>query len=152
MKRIFFLILFSLTLISCSEKKQNVYKVTLVNFNIGIVLKKNHLYLKEYKRYLTIFSKKNEELESIKLMEDNGTGANSYLYQDKNNYIIIDCDGSWYSIDKKKGNISLIGNFWLKEPPKNYLGTFMLTSDSNKINFVKQEEVKLSDIYKYGGG
>lgn len=86
------------------------------------------------------------------LKEDNGTGANSYLYETAKEYILIDCDGSWFSINKEKENINLLGTFWLKPPPKNYLGTFILTSTKKRVNFVREEKVDLNDIYKYGGG
>lgn len=122
------------------------------NFNIEMKLEKNHSYLREYKRTLIILSKDNNELKTINLKEDNGTGANSYLYEDTDVYIIIDCDGSWYSISKKSGKLSFIGNHWLKSPPRKYLGTFLLTSTANKVVFVKQKNIILSDIYKYGGG
>lgn len=148
MVRMYLIILF---LVSCGKNDKNTYKMSVKNFNIEMSLKRNHLFLREYKRDL-IISKSNEKLESIKLKEDNGTGANSYLYEDETNYIIIDCDGSWYSINKKTGNISLIGRFWLKSPPKNYVGTFILTNTSNKVNFIKEKNINLNDIYKYGGG
>ena len=152
MARIYYLGLLFFILFSCDNSKQDIYKLSVTNFNIEMKLKKNNSFLREYKRYLVISSKDNEELESVLLKDDNGTGANSYLYEDTEKYIIIDCDGSWYSINKKTGDLNLIGNFWLKNPPKNYLGTFMLASNNKKVNFIKQEKIKLNDIYKYGGG
>lgn len=151
MIRIYLILLFFI-LVSCGKNDNNGYKMSVKNFNIEMSLKRNHLFLREYKRDLIISSKDNEELKKINLKEDNGTGANSYLYENEEEYIIIDCDGSWYSINKKTGNINLIGNFWLKSPPENYLGTFVLKSPSNKVNFIKEKNIKLNDIYKYGGG
>lgn len=152
MTRIYYLGLIFFILFSCDKSKQEVYKLPLTNFNIEMKLEKNNSFLREYKRYLVISSRDNSELESVRLKDDNGTGANSYLYEDEENYIIIDCDGTWYSINKKTGDLNLIGNFWLKNPPKNYIGTFKLISSSKKVNFIKQENIKLVDIYKYGGG
>ncbi|GEM_PF-3509719 len=152
MTRIYYLSLLFFILLSCEKSKQDVYKLSVINFNIEMKLEKNNSFLREYKRYLVISSKDNNELESVRLKDDNGTGANSYLYEDVENYIIIDCDGTWYSVNKKTGDLHLIGNFWLKNPPKNYLGTFILTSSNKKVNFIKQEKIKLNDIYKYGGG
>lgn len=151
MARIYLGLLFFI-LFSCDKNKHDVYKLPVANFNIEMKLEKNNSFLREYKRYLVISSKGNNELESVMLKDDNGTGANSYLYEDVENYIIIDCDGAWYSINKKTGDLNLIGNFWLKNPPKNYLGTFMLESSNKKVNFIKQEKIELNDIYKYGGG
>jgi len=151
MARIYLGLLFFI-LFSCDKSKQDVYKLSVTNFNIEMKLEKNNSFLREYKRYLVISSKDNNELESVMLKDDNGTGANSYLYEDVENYIIIDCDGTWYSVNKKTGDLNLIGNFWLKNPPKNYLGTFMLESSNKKVIFIKQEKIELNDIYKYGGG
>lgn len=152
MTRTNYLILLFLILVSCNKKDQNIYSMPVKNFNIEMLIEKNHLFLREYKRHLIISSKDNEELKSLRLKDDNGTGANSYLFEDEKNYIVIDCDGSWYFIDKKTGKINLTENFWMKSPPKNYLGTFLLTSTSNKIIFVKEKNIKSEDIYKYGGG
>ncbi|UKB85393.1 hypothetical protein LF887_07160 [Chryseobacterium sp. MEBOG06] len=150
MLRIYYILLVFI-LLHCSEKK-DIYKIPLSSFNVGISLTKNHLFLREYKRYLVISSKENNELESLRLKDDNGTGANSYLYDAGERYIIIDCDGTWYSIDKESGRINLIGKFWMKLPPTTYLGTFSLTSTKHKVKFIKEENIKLNDIYKYGGG
>ncbi|VFB03542.1 Uncharacterised protein [Chryseobacterium taihuense] len=135
-------------LISCS-KEENTFKFNFSNYIINISLKKNHQFLREYQRYLTITSTDGTKLSSIELKEDIGTGANSYLFEKANDYILIDCDGNWYSINKKNGAINLLGNFFGKKLPDNYLGTFVI--DGNKIIFKKQQNLNLKDIYVFGG-
>lgn len=150
MGRICKIILF-LLLISCNKNK-HVYKIPLTKVDVGIALQENHLFLREYKRFLVTYSKENTELESVRLTDDNGSGANSYIYDNGNAYIIIDCNSSWYSVDKETGGISLIGSFWLQSPPDNYLGTFLLTSSMKEVRFMKEKNINFSEMYKYGGG
>ena len=40
----------------------------------------------------------------------------------------------------------------MKDPPKNYMGTFILNSKKNKVEFIKENDIQLKDIYIYGGG
>lgn len=151
MKKIIYILLCCF-LISCSSKEDNIYELYTSNFTINISLEKNHQFLREYKRFLKIISKDGTKLSSIDLQQDVGTGASSYLYDNSNNYILVDCNGNWYSINKKSGHIILLGNYWQKKIPYHYLGTFLLERNSNKIIFKKQKNITLQDIYIYGGG
>lgn len=144
----------SFILLSCigNESTKSIYNLITPNFTISISLKKSHQFLREYKRSLTIVSSNNSKISSIELQSDIGTGANSYLYDQITNFLLIDCNGNWYSIDKKNGDVSLIGNFWGKKNSDYYLGTFLLEHKDSKIKFIKQQNLTLEDIYVYGGG
>jgi len=154
MKKITYYIIVGFILFSCAKEKviENNYKLNTPNYILSLSLKKNHQFLREYKRFLKIISPINSEVISIELQSDIGTGANSYLYEDAKSFILVDCNGNWYSINKKNGSIILIGNFWKKKIPYNYLGTFLLEKNDHKIKFKKQKNIALEDIYVYGGG
>jgi hypothetical protein len=147
MKKYFIFLIFAL--ISCDKKTECEGKISLNNIKIKI--EKSNPILREYDRYLLITCNK-ETICEIKIQGDIGTGAKSYLYDNGNSYILIDCDSSWYIINKNEGKVTLKGKFWMKIPPQNYVGTFVLSSSKNKVEFVKEKDLQTKDIYIYGGG
>lgn len=135
--------------ISCDKKIECRGNISLNNITIRI--EKSNPILREYDRYLTINCNK-EDIYEIKIQGDIGIGSKSYLYDNGNFFILIDCDSSWYTINKNDGQVTLTGKFWMKTPPENYLGTFVLSSRNKKIEFIKEKNIKTKDIYIYGGG
>lgn len=136
-------------LISCGKKIECEDNISVNNITIRI--EKSNPILREYDRYLTINCSKGD-IDEIKIQGDIGVGAKSYLYDNSNFFTLIDCDSSWYTINKSDGQVTLIGKFWMKAPPENYLGTFVLSSRNNKVEFIKEKNIKANDIYMYGGG
>jgi len=136
-------------LISCDKKIECGGKIGLNNITIRI--EKSNPILREYDRYLAIHCNK-EDIYEIKIQGDIGTGAKSYLYDNGIFFTLIDCDSSWYTINKNDGRVTLTGKFWMKAPPENYLGTFVLSSRSKKVEFIKEKNIKTKEIYIYGGG
>ncbi|OUL61683.1 hypothetical protein [Flavobacterium sp. AJR] len=147
MKKYFIFLI--LTFISCEKKIECEGKIGLKNIKIKI--EKSNPILREYDRYLLITCNK-ENIYEIKIQGDIGTGAKSYLYNNGNSYVLIDCDSSWYIINKNDGTVTLKGKFWMKIPPQNYIGTFVLGSMKKKVEFVKEKDIQTKDIYMYGGG
>ncbi|RKR09274.1 hypothetical protein C8C83_0894 [Flavobacterium sp. 90] len=145
-KHIIFLIV---VFISCNKKVECEGKINPNNITIRI--EKSNPILKEYDRYLIVTCNK-EDIYEIKIKEDIGSGAKSYLYDNDNFFTLIDCDSSWYLINKKDGEVTLTGKFWMKVPPKNYIGTFMINSRKKKVDFVKEKNIQTKNIYIYGGG
>jgi hypothetical protein len=145
-KCIMFLIV---VLISCNKKSECEGAINLNN--IAIRIEKSNPILREYDRYLIITCNK-EDIYEIKIQGDIGMGAKSYLYENDNFFTLIDCDSSWYLIGKNDGKVTLTGKFWMKVPPQNYIGTFVLSSGKKKIEFVKEKNIQTKDIYVYGGG
>ncbi|WP_166923958.1 hypothetical protein [Flavobacterium poyangense] len=144
-----YIVLLIILFISCNKKVECEGKINLSNIKIRI--QKSNPVLREYDRYLIITCNK-EDIYETKIKGDIGTGAKSYLYDNGNSFTLIDCDSSWYFINKDDGIITLKGKFWMKTPPVNYIGTFILSSRNNKVEFVKEKNIQTKDIYIYGGG
>lgn len=140
---------FILLYISCDYNNKCSEKIDFNN--IHIELKKNNALLREYKRFL-IISCKDNVLDKVELQSDIGNGVKTYLYDTELNYIVIDCNSNWYTINKKNGKINYLGEFWMKPTPKKYLGTYVLFSNKKNVEFIIEKNINLKDVYKYGGG
>lgn len=112
----------------------------------SILIKKvdRHPYLKNHGRKLIvksgmIFNHK------IDLYGDPGEGCNSYLSENDSSFILVDCNGEWYSIDKTKGKINRLGWNWNKDFPEKFVGVFK--SVDGEIYYELSE--KFNDIYKF---
>lgn len=44
------------------------------------------------------------------------------------------------------------GKFWMKIPPQNYIGTFLISTSKNKVEFIKEKDLQTKDICIYGDG
>ena len=55
---------------------------------------------------------------------DGGFGCDAHLFERDDQFVLIDCQGQWYGIEKNTGQIDRLGWNWKEEPPENYLGVF----------------------------
>ncbi len=143
MKNFLFLPFFFL--ISC---KENVSR-KLTASDIRIELEKNNPFLSEFKRTLEVNVDGDSEQAELKF--DSGSGCNSYLFEEENRFIITDCDGTWYTIDKSTHKISPLGRYWRKLPKAKYVCTYVISKKLRKTIIVKEKDINLDLMYLYGG-
>jgi hypothetical protein len=106
-----------------------------------------HPFLVDHSKKLVIKNNSGEIIDKVKLYSDPGSGCNSYLYENDEIFILIECNGQWYSIEKKNGEIKNLGWNWLKETPENLIGTFIRSSELSTYELIKGKT--LPGLYKY---
>src|SRR4030042_3259507 len=106
MKKTYFIlmIILMINIISCSSYSIEKESITVKKVN-------QHPLLKDHDRQLVV--KTNKIFNKKKtLYSDPGDGCNSCLCENDSSFILIDCNGEWYSIDKLSGKIKDIGWRW----------------------------------------
>ena len=122
---------------SCSNNQINKDSILIKKIN-------QHPYLEDHNRQLIV--KKNKFFKiKIELYSDNGEGCSTYLSENDSTFIIVDCNGRWYSIDKNNGSILNLGWHWKEELPQKFVGVFK--SQKNKEFYFLSNEIE--EIYKY---
>lgn len=152
LKRTFLILLFIISFVGCKNKTTDEQMGRINIDSIEILLRENHPTLREFKRILVVKNKNNIIISEVLLQNDIGRGCNGYLFNENESFLFIDCNSNWYRISKKNGEINLIGQFWMKDVPEKYIGTYKLSSKMNKVVFEKEKFLKKSEIYLYGGG
>jgi len=140
MKSIPLIIIIALLFFGCAKEKLEWKSVKIVSAD-------NHPFLIDHNRKLIISNRDKKELDSAKLYSDPGEGCNSYLFEKKSNFILVDCNGSWFDIDKKNGKINPEVWKWKKSLPKNYIGTFIYKD--GKYEMIKEKSLSIENVYKY---
>lgn len=149
MKKYFiYIILISLF---CCSKRHNIEPILIS------VEPSNNMSFFGYKdeRYLKTYRSDKKLLDEVKLKDNVDSFAKAFLFKPNDNYILIDCNGIWYYIDYKTGNISKNSDYdpWIKKKlPANYIGTFMQQKTRNTYFLKKEEKIDKKEVYKYGGG
>ena len=140
MKKIPLVILIAVLFFSCVKEKLELKSIKIVGIN-------NHTFLIDHNRKLIISDRNKKELDTAKLYSDSGEGCNSYLFESGSNFILVDCNGSWFEIDKENGKINLEAWKWKKSLPQNYIGTFIY--ENGKYKMTKEKSLSIEKIYKY---
>lgn len=123
--------------VSCSQKLIDKDSIYIKKVNL-------HPFLKDHDRRLLI--KVNDSfIDSIDLYIDPGEGCNAYLSENSKVFILIDCNGDWFSIDKKTGKISYMGWKWKTDFTDTFVGVFKNYEEGIYYKIAK----KKSEIYKF---
>lgn len=142
MKNLMIAIISLLFSISCSTKNAIETK------SIQIERIEQHPFLVDHCKQLNIYNRDGILIDKVKIYCDSGVGCNSYLFDTYKTYTIIDCNGSWYSIDKRTGKIAMDGWKWEDEIPAKYVGTFV-RDQTNGPNKLIEQEITKKDIYQF---
>jgi len=110
---------------------------------------KQHPFLVDHCKKLTVFDELNNILDEIEMYCDPGEGCNSYLFDTKKTFTVIDCNGQWYLINKKTGKISTEEWEWEKALPTIYLGTFVREKGAERYSIVIEPRISIRKIYKF---
>ena len=149
MKSYFLFTLFIIILLSCSKTKE--VKKLLITVEPS---DNKSLFYQRDARYLKIYDENKDLIDEVRLQDNVDSKAKSFLFKPSINYILIDCNGVWYSIDYKTGIISKDPNYdpWIKKDlPSNYIGTY-IRYETKRIYFLEKEmQVNKKDVYIYGG-
>ena len=146
-----YLLLFPLFVSCMSLQKQDTFPLE----NIKVVVNDPHPFLRDHFRQLQTVDKKGNVIDFDSLYPDTGRGTSTFLFLDSNAYIVIDCNGTWFSIDKSNGQITDLGWLWEETLPTKYYGEFVYTGKDYVLE--KRDSVKPADVYihkdpgKYGG-
>lgn len=115
--------------------------------NIEIVKIEKHPFLVDHKKLLRI-QYNDRILSQEKMFVDPGAGCISFLFEEKSEFILIECNGNWYSISKQKGKIKSIGWYWEKDLPSNYVGRYV-RGVADKYEFIPESKISKESVYQY---
>jgi len=127
-------------LLSCENKNIN-------KDSIKLIVSGKHQFLKDHNKQLITVDKTGKKIDDVNLYADSGDGCNSYLFENNSNFVVIDCNGSWFTIEKESGKINSEKWEWKKKLPKKYIGTYKF--DSNEYRLIKENSIQIDNIYKF---
>ena len=123
----------------------HTYNSAITPEDIQVLKIKKHPLLVDYTKLLRITQEGNI-LDEEPMFQDPGAGCPSSLFEEEEAYILIECNGFWYSIDKQKGKITVLGWKWEAPLPKHYLGTFMRSYEA-PYTLIQQATIQPTDVY-----
>lgn len=141
--RIFYLVVFSLTMVNCKPNANNV------PFEIQIVKIKQHPFLVDHCKQLTTVNTKGEIVDTMSIYCDPGTGCISILLDSKRDFILVDCNSQCYNINKKNGTIERGNERLTSIDTDKMLGTFVNIEGSSQYVFVQGKTFEEEEIFKY---
>lgn len=116
--------------------------------SIRIIRVHQHPFLGDHDRALIIVDKNGTIVNKVELYPDSGSGCAAYLFDSDNHYILIDCNGQWFTVDKQTGTLNKNEWQWRKKMPDIRLGRFVLDKDS-VYAFSSGRNFQESDVYTY---
>lgn len=128
---------------SCSNDNQiDIDSILIVKVN-------QHPTLIDHERKLMTINKNGLTIDELLLYPDSGDGCNSFVFDNGKSYILIDCNGQWFSINKENGQLTNEGWKWQEALPPIQLGVFTLGGNSTKYKFMIGDSSTLLDVYNY---
>lgn len=115
--------------------------------SIKVIPVNQRAYVNEHCRKLLIQNKKGHIVDEETLFCDPNASCNSSLFDTDATFTLIDCNGQWYLIDKRTGNLEKTGRKWQTELPENYLGTYKNGHDSTQYQFISEENISAAKVY-----
>jgi hypothetical protein len=141
--RILLTLLIFIHLDSCSNVGQ-------IDINCIKIIKTNqHPFLRDHDRKLITVDKNQKTINESRIYSDSGDGCESYLFDSDSKYILVDCNGQWFSIDKLTGTIKNDGWKWNNKLPDNCLGKFQTTDNDSVYHYSRETNFQTNDVYKY---
>jgi hypothetical protein len=117
--------------------------------SIQIVRFNQHPWFIDHDRKLVTLDNKGEIIDELKIYPDSGAGCNSYIFDAVGRYILIDCNGQWFSIEKSTGQIKNDGWKWWKPLPSHQLGVLRRQDKEVNYKLVVEKKTSMRDVYKY---
>lgn len=103
---------------SCLSKLDSIDKNSIL-----IKIINQHPFLIDHGRALLI-KKDDIIIDKVELYGDPGEGCNAYLSENDSSFVLVDCNGEWYSILKSTGKIKDLGWKWKAKLPERFIGVF----------------------------
>jgi hypothetical protein len=151
MKRFYTLNTVLLTiLIFCSCDKECL-KVTKNNIKVYPM---NSLFKTEHIKYISILNNSQEEVDFVKLRQNVDYRCNSVLFENDKYFVITECDGRFYKIDKICASFCLMNENEFNFNDYKYIGIYKFSHKSNKYEFYNDLISKSligNEIFRFGG-
>jgi hypothetical protein len=130
---------------SC-EKKCNAIKFDDVH-----LLPEQNFLNGEHNKKIVLYNKNNDIIDSEDLRENSDYKCNSVLFESDNFFVITDCDGRFFKIEKECAFIIQMEENEFKLEDYKYIGYFKYIPMKRKYEFFR-EKINLGDeIFKIGG-
>ena len=120
---------------------------TITKNDIKIIHLKDHPILVDHEKAIVV-EQKGKRIDQIKGYTDTGVGCDAYLFEEKTQFIVIECNGTIYSINKTGGKIKNEEWSWMNPLPKNYVGTFIHQRGSNEYTLIHKPPQSLEEVYQ----
>lgn len=117
--------------------------------SIQIRRTQQHPFFVDHKRVLATLDKNGWTIDEIELYPDTGDGCDSYVFDLKEKYVLVDCNGRWIVIDRTTGEINDEGWKWNEELPNGRLGRFSLDVESENYKFESDLSFRKADVYRF---
>jgi len=117
--------------------------------SIKIIKTNQHPFQSDHDRKLITVDRNQKTIDELQIYADSGDGCESYLFDSDSKYILVDCNGQWFSIDKTTGTLKNEGWNWEQKLPEVYLGKFQTVDKDSIYLYSPGTIVQKSDIYKY---
>lgn len=141
--RIFVMTTGLVTLGACSRD------VEIAKISINIQRVNQHPYLMDHDRELQVINESGTFLDKIQMYPDAGSGCNAYLYENGRSFIVVDCNGQWYSISKETGRIHKEKWEWERSLPSHFIGTYKKGVGVQSYVLDTTHIVSSSTVYQY---
>ena len=143
MKLLSLIFIFYFSLIKLYSQEQLDYDF------IKVVKVSKHPFLTDHCKRLQTIDDEGNVFDEENLYCDPGSGCNSYIFEASQEYIVIDCNGQWYSINKVTRKIEDIGWKWQNDLPENNIGFYKSVKGAVEYKLVLTNELKKENVYKY---
>ena len=128
---------------SCSPDKQvSIDSIRVVKID-------QHPTLVDHERKLVIVDEAGQTIDELKTYPDTGDGCDLFLFDTDDKFVLIDCNGHWFSVEKTTGQLTNEGWKWQETLPTNQLGVFKRGDDKTKYKFVTESGSTMGDVYKF---
>lgn len=117
--------------------------------SIRIVKLNQHPALIDHDRKLITVDKNKRVIDELAIYPDAGSGCESFLFNSGSKYILIDCNGQWFSIEKSTGTLKNEGWKWNEQLPDHPLGKFHTSNIAPNYIYTPETNFKMNEVYKY---
>lgn len=108
-----------------------------------------HPTLADHDRKLITVDRNKEIIDELEIYPDSGKGCQSFLFDTDSKYLLIDCNGRWFSIDKAAGTLKDEGWKWNEKLPNQPLGKFQTSNKDPNYVYTAGTNFNKDDVYKY---
>lgn len=113
--------------------------------NIKVVKHQQHPFLIDHSKKIVVIKNK-KILFELETYADPGSGCRSYLFEERDYFVIIECNGMRYHIEKKDGKITKDKWTWMEPLPLHYIGTFVRSTDE-EYQLIDKAPKELEEVY-----
>jgi hypothetical protein len=136
-------------IVLCASCNPTALKIKIMPENIKVRKIDKHPFLSDHRKRIVVMDNAGTEISSMKMYIDTGEGCDSNLFEIDTAFVLIDCNGQWFYINKKTGRISKETWEWRKPLPGEYVGTFISKPGNDFYEINKRGNISIDSVYKY---